>query len=465
MMAGKSSTYTRAPKVPQSLMHRYQTLVLALAGQVNKSEGARLLGLSRRHFQDLCHRLMALIIEFLQPKRGGRPRMSETERRLRAENRRLSKRNAKLRGTVEKQRVQIEVMSRNIRSHPRAHSPRGRSDPEDNEVAQRRLEVATQMLLSGVVLSVVALVLGVAMCTLRRYARRAAAGEELVSRRGPAPRACVDSTLVEDVTTLLDETRGRMGAVCLSKRTGGSRRDCARIKTRVLTDRERARKHGSLQVRVSRPGIMRSFDQLYVYIDGIRRILLVCADACVPYRTTIALVSRYDAVSVARVIVRDIIRYGAPLIWRFDRARAHMARLVMEVLEQWGVLPLFGPPRHPGFYGQMERMNRDHREWFRLGPELTTSNIGYEISEMRRVLNEVMIRPTLNYRTAADEWGDRVTPHVDRTQLREEVLDLAAGSYSELHDQKDALWLSWRRAIETKMTQMGMLTIRRGQWC
>ena len=48
---------------------------------------------------------------------------------------------------------------------------------------------------------------------------------------------------------------------------------------------------------------------------------------------------------------------------------------------------------------------------------------------------------------------------------REEVLDLAVGSYAELHDQKDALWISWRRAIETKMTQMGMLTIRRGQWC
>jgi hypothetical protein len=392
--------------------------------------------------------------------------MSETERRLKAENRLLAKRNEKLERKVEEQKKSIVVLRKAVQSHPRSPCPRGgQSDSEDNEVAQRRLEVATQMLLSGVVLNVVALVLGVAVCTLRRYARRAAAGEELVSRRGPAPRAYVNSTLVEDVTTLLDETRGRMGAVCLSKRTGGSRRDCARIKTRVLTDRERSRKHGSLQVRVSRPGIMRSFDQLYVYIDGIRRILLVCADACVPYRTTIALVSRYDAVSVARVIARDIIRYGAPLFWRMDRAKSHMTRLVMQVLEHWGVLPLFGPPRHPGFYGQMERMNRDHREWLRLGPVLTTSNIGYEISEMRRVLNEVMIRPTLNYRTAADEWGDRVTPHVDRTQLRKEVFDLAVSNYHELHDQKDALWLSWRRAIEIKMTQMGMLTIRRGQWC
>jgi hypothetical protein len=321
------------------------------------------------------------------------------------------------------------------------------------------------MLLSGVLLRIVALVLGVAVCTLRRYARRAATGEELVSRRGPSPRSCVDTSLVADVTTLLDETRGLMGAVSLSKKTGGSRRDCARIKTKVLTDRERSRKQRSLQVRVSKPGIMRSFDQLYVHIDGIKCILLICADACIPYRTTIALVSRYDAVSVARVIARDIIRYGAPLFWRMDRAKSHMTRLVMEVLEHWGVLPLFGPPRYPGFYGQMERMNREHRDWLSRGPSLSAGNIERETAEMRRVLNEVMIRPTLNYRTAADEWADRVTPHVDRKQLREEVLDLAAGSYAELHDQKDALWLSWRRAIETRMTQMGMLTIRRGQWC
>jgi len=465
-MAGKSSTYTRAPMVPQSLMHRYQTLILALAGQVNKSEGARCLGLSRRHFQDLCHRLMAVIIEFLQPKRGGRPRMSETEKLLRAENLRLAKKNENLSRMVEKQQRSIVVLRQAVQGRPRSHCPRGgRSDSEDNDVAECRLEAATQMLLSGVVLSVVALVLGVAICTLRRYARRAAAGEVLVSRRGPAPRACVDSTLVADVTTLLDETRGRMGAVCLSKKTGGSRRICARIKRGVLTDREQNRKQSSLQVRVSKPGIMRSFDQLYVYINGIRRILLICADACVPYRTTISLVSRYDAVSVARVIARDIIRYGAPLFWRMDRAKSHMTRLVMEVLEHWGVLPLFGPPRHPGFYGQMERMNLEHRGWLRLGPELTTSNIGYELSEMCRVLNEVMIRPTLHYRSAAELWGERQTPLIDRTQLREEVYDLAVSIYHELHDQKDALWLSWRRAIETKMTQMGLLTIRRGQWC
>jgi len=465
-MVGKSSTYTPAPMVPQSLMHRYATLMLVLGGHVNKSEGARRLGLSRRHFQDLCHRLMKVIIEFLQPKKGGRPRMSETEKRLKAENRQLRKQNERLGQQVEKQQVQIEVMSLNIKSRPRDHCPRGgRSDSEDNDVAQRMLSASAQMLLRGVALRIVAMVLGVAICTLRRYATRAVAGLVLVSRRGPSRKVYPGVALEQKVTEHLDETRGRVGAVCLSKKTGGSRRDCAKIKVQFLTDRERHRKQSSLQIRVSKPGIMRSFDQLYVRISGLKRILLICADACVPYRTTIALVRRYDAMSVARVIASDIIRYGAPLFWRMDRAKSHMTRLVMEVLECWGVLPLFGPPRHPGFYGQMERMNREHRAWLSRGPELTTSNMGYELSEMRRVLNDVTIRPTLQYRSAAELWGERQTPRIDRTQLREEVFDLAVSNYYELHDQKDALWLSWRRAIESKMTNMGLLTIRRGQWC
>ena len=389
--------------------------MLVLAGHMTKSEGARALGLTRTHFQSLCHRLMVVIIEFLVPSKGGRPRMSETERRLRAENRHLQKLNERLSHQVEKQQVQIEVMGRAIRSRPRAHSPRGgRGEPEDSEVAQRMLSTATEMILRGVALKIVAIVLGIAICTLRRYAARSIAGVALVSRRGPAPKTVIDDSLVEDVTSLLDETRGRMGAVCLSRKTGASRRDCAMIKRRVLTDRERHRKRCSLRLRVCAPGIMRSFDQLYVRISGIKRIILVCADACVPFRTTISLVSSYDTRNVSRVIARDIARFGAPLLWRMDRAKSHMSAVVLKLLEELEVLPLFGPPRHPGYYGQMERMNREHRDWLSHGPVLTHANINHELEHMRRVLNETLIRPTLNYRSAADRWGERRIPRIDR---------------------------------------------------
>ena len=59
-------------EIPQNELLKH----LVLAGVINVSEGARRLKLSRNYFQDLCHRLMEVIIEFLRPSKGGRPPMS-----------------------------------------------------------------------------------------------------------------------------------------------------------------------------------------------------------------------------------------------------------------------------------------------------------------------------------------------------------------------------------------------------
>jgi transposase InsO family protein len=327
------------------------------------------------------------------------------------------------------------------------------------------LTVATAMLLRGVALRIVVLVLGLAVTTLRRYAARSAASEPLVQPRGPAPCKILDAKLVDGVTAVVKETRGQMGAVALAKRTGGSRRSCARIKAMALTKMEHDRKKRAFSVRVRAPGIMRSFDQLHIRVDGIKKLLLICADACIPFRTTIALVDRYTTENVARVIAADIARFGAPLIWRMDRAKSHMTALVMELLARHGVIPLFGPPRHPGFYGQMERMNLEHRRWLLLGPILTACNIGYEISEMRRVLNDVIIRPTLGYVSASELWGQRPPIHVDRDELRREIVTMTAHRYFNQEDEKDAMLRSMRQAIETAITNREFVTIERGSWC
>jgi hypothetical protein len=246
--------------------------------------------------------------------------------------------------------------------------------------------------------------------------------------------------------------------------TGGSRRDCACIKSAWKTSKERERKRSSMRVRLSMAGVMRAMDQLYVVVDGVQRILLICADAFVPFRTTIALVDCYDALEVARVIVTDIARWGAPLIWRFDRASSHMSFLVQDLLKQWGVLPLFGPAYHPGYYGQMERMNLEHRHWLRLGPELTSGNINYELEHMRTVLNESVLRPILNNRSSSELWKMRSPPDVDRVLLREEVFNRAVEFYSELDGTKDAELISWRWAIETALMNRGLLSIEKGAW-
>jgi hypothetical protein len=129
------------------------------------------------------------------------------------------------------------------------------------------------------------------------------------------------------------------------------------------------------------------------------------------------------------------------------------------------VLPLCGPARYPCFYGQMERMNLEHREWMSLGPELTYGNIGKELNEMCRVLNTVTIRPILEYRSAAAVWADRVSPSIDRRELLSEVYDVATDRYEELGQGKGNELNAWRYAAESALTRRGLMSIETGAWC
>ena len=90
---------------------------------------------------------------------------------------------------------------------------------------------------------------------------------------------------------------------------------------------------------------------------------LNAADACVPYRTSCAHVGAYDAEHVARVLDADFRQHGAPLVLRDDCARCHTAPAVMSVLDAHGVALLQGPPYYAPYYGQLERQNREHRDW------------------------------------------------------------------------------------------------------
>ncbi len=464
-MAGSKSTYVRKPDVPLAVATRLHVVIGVLSKQITMKQAMQELGYSKPRTNTLVHRAEQALIDALTPSKSGRPAQSEQLRALKQQTKQQLRQLERLEREKEKLRIQNEALRMSLKSRPRERSRRGGLVArEDDEMAQECLLAACQMHIAGLSMAVVALALCVGLSTLRRWSSRARDGERLVNQRGPAPRLGPGEILEADIIEILDEERGQTGAVVLSKRTGGSRRACATVKEDYLTNRERERKRTSLRVRISFPGLMRSFDQLFVRIDGIKRVLLVCADALVPFRTSITLVDAYDAVNVARVIATDIAMWGAPLIWRFDRARSHLTKMVLDLLDSWGVLPLCGPPRYPGYYGQMERMNLEHRQWLRLGPLLTARNIAYELGRMRIVLNERVIRPILNYRTAAGVWEERSPPTIDRRQLKQEVHDMAASRYGELVGKKDAEQISWRWAIETAMRNSGLVSIERGAW-
>ena len=81
--------------------------------------------------------------------------------------------------------------------------------------------------------------------------------------------------------------------------------------------------------------------------------VLVATDGCVPYRTSWAFTSRYNGPAVAEILRRDFDTNGAPLVLRMDRARAHDAPAVRDLLDRDGVLELHGPAYYAPYYGQL----------------------------------------------------------------------------------------------------------------
>lgn len=193
--------------------------------------------------------------------------------------------------------------------------------------------------------------------------------------------------------------------------------------------------------------------------------MLVSADGAVPYRTSVHVAARYDTAGVAEAVAKDFAEQGAPLVWRVDRWKAHVTQPVLDLLEEHQVLLMHGPPRHPCFYGQLERQNREHRAWFdALNGDV--AELQRKCESMREVFNELVPRRTLGWRTAGEAWRSRERVTVDRRELKQEV----DARMEKLLKEQKALrgaypGLVKRLAIQAALTQRGLLRLTKGGWC
>ena len=222
---------------------------------------------------------------------------------------------------------------------------------------------------------------------------------------------------------------------------------------------ERKAKCGTVSVLA--PGIVRGFDAMHVRcIDGIA-YWLVSADAAVPYRTSIATVPIYDADHVINALETDFEEHGPPLVLRLDRIACQRTPAVHELLTRYDVLALHGPPRHPYYYGQLERQNREHRAWQVTLGIVSQAELGTAADAMRTALNGHWARPTLDWCTAEELWQRRTPVDIDRSTLRCEVERRTSGLVTSGHQPLHAR----RIAIETALTERGLLTVNHGGWC
>lgn len=173
----------------------------------------------------------------------------------------------------------------------------------------------------------------------------------------------------------------------------------------------------------------------------------------------------YDAMSIAGALATHFAVHGAPLVLRLDRCAAHTAPEVLEVTKRFGVLILQGPPHHPGYYGQLERQNREHRAWLDAVGPLDDETLAREIERMRESLNTLIPRRSLGWCTPHDLWTTRRVVDIDRAALHEEVNDRAAYLQRKLEEREVHLGFHRRFAIEQALTSRGYLECSTPRWC
>jgi hypothetical protein len=472
----KTATYTPAPAMDPDVAPRAQAVLKVITQQWTVTQAAAEVGMSRNRFQTLMHRSIAAALEELGQKPAGRPARPARQKELEDENTRLRRENAHLSdrvGTIDRLlgvasdmiKGRITTSGRQVKTKPSSSSTsssgtEGGSEPEDPDgAARRKLAAAVEMRRLGLVPTLAAAVVGMSTQTVRRWAAAARSGCLLLRRRGPS-RTVPDPILAAKAVEIIHALGGMVGAESLGRSTGLSRRQAATVKAGELTAMERERKAACTHVLVSAPGIVRGFDQMYVWTEEGWRFPLVSADGAVPYRTSILVAETYDEDAVCAALENDIARNGAPLVWRRDRFSAHRTDRVARLLDSHGILALQGPAHYPRFYGQLERQNREHRSWLgRLGV-LRAPTLQPACDSMLVALNDTWRRRSLGWRTATEAWSARRSPSpAQRDSFRQEVYDRAARIERHLDHDND---LAMRLAIEQALQQRGYLRLERG---
>lgn len=460
--------YEPMPEVPGHVRQKYETMLQVIAGALSVSEGARRLGLSRNRFQTLLHRSLKGMLAGLEPGDPGRPGKPPREAELERDNEKLRQENERLRGRAEMIDRLLGVASGVIRGRVRTSKPRkatgeedGGDDDPDLELSMK-VDAERELRAAGLPAILACAVLGASAATLRRWRRRLALGAPAPTGEGPTLAA----ELREQVAALVRTLRGLIGAESLRHAVPGvSRRQAARVKRETLAEMERERKAAVERVVVTAPGVLRGFDAMHIPTDEGTRYALVAADAAVPFRTSAVPVETYDGPSVAQVLDEDFALHGAPLVLRADRAKCHATPEVLEVLRRHGVLLLQGPPRHPRYYGQLERQNREHRAWLAMAGRLPTWDLDRLCDEMLLALNAAWPRRTLTWRTSEEMWQARPPIVEDRATLREEVQDRAARIRRRADGRGASAAMAERWAIETALARRGYLRRLQGGWC
>lgn len=124
-------------------------------------------------------------------------------------------------------------------------------------------------------------------------------------------------------------------------------------------DRNRLEKMSAKRYEFSAPQVAWSTDFIKVVGGRVMRL----DDDCSRLSLACAHQENWPDDDVARFIDDGFTRYGAPLIFKFDRGVEFANVVVQTLLCARLVIPLPSPPRYPKANGKQERKNRSVRSW------------------------------------------------------------------------------------------------------
>jgi hypothetical protein len=416
------------------------------------------------------HRSIEALVAALAVQPAGRPAKSPRERTLEVQVAQLARENRKMHSRMALHARLMDVMGgvlqgqiratgRQRRRRSQAGARRDGGEESEPDARRRRaLLRAEHMRGLRLPVAVAACLAGVGASTLRRWRARGLPARRM--RRQPLAVGVRDAAEIR-----VRALHGQIGAAALGQAVAGlSRRAAAALKAEVVSALECERKAALKRITITAPDVVRGLDAMHLPREGAARYALIAADGAIPYRTSVTSGPCYDTALVVQALERDLDAAGAPLVYRLDRARCHDTAPVRALLAAHQVLLLHGPPHHPGYYGQLERQNREHRAWVERVPA-DGAPLAARLPIMIDRINRLWPRRNLGWRTAADAWGARPLLAVDRTTLREEVMDRAARIARTLDVRGRPADLAERLAIEQVLARRGYLRQEIGGWC
>lgn len=312
---------------------------------------------------------------------------------------------------------------------------------------------------------------GISYQSFWRYRQRLRAGEDPVQVVGRKPLPPIDYRQVKLELHQLNHGRKRSaGTGEIREKYSGivSREKLDKLINEVRTEIQTGRQAHMTRIEWDCPHMVWSMDDFEYECKGINFYDHQVQDLTSKYKfEPLACHQPPSGEEIAGNLEKLFKRYGAPLFMKRDNGSNLNHFSVIDVLQEFKVVPLNNPTYYPQYNGAMEHSQGEvKRELDNLIWEFESPDtFPFAVRQAVHNLNHKP-RPSLNGEWSCFQWqmhAPVVFSKPYRTQVYQEVKKLALDiAYNIEYSDKDlVLSKSWRKAVQTWLHRNGHINIKR----